>query len=408
MSEQKPLREYRGTGIIRSAQGTEVSCEFILSQFPTGRLVLVCNSPDPVAFSLFREDIQNRPLKGRFEGILTDSQAHVTIETIYLDRTTLDLTLNRPSFITFEFIPFSAAEVEYQQIPSGAPVKYRIGLTNLLFLGTEWITRGSRHLLNKLPLNLPSGQIFLDLLKPYNEISSELAQTGGTQVTAELVAEVTIEGRDRIRDLCDNLCILLSFATGTWISWLYEDYFLNGQLAKTSLLSSKTLPYHHADNVIDITSGHELKDYLETSYPTYVQLKDSLGFNIVIEYYIHSKSTRILELEYLIATIGMDCLCSYLSDYFKAKNKKADLGTFRKKLESLYEDISMPYAPNELGFIKIRDKIVHTGRFPSGTNRIDEYQKFINLYDRTILTALGYRGKPYLNITKRYTKEPVP
>ncbi|GEM_PF-2043628 len=136
----------------------------------------------------------------------------------------------------------------------------------------------------------------------------------------------------------------------------------------------------------------------------YVKAKNTLGLDIVIEYYVHSKLMNVIELSYLLGAVGMECLKSYLSGYFQAKNKSADLGSFAKALQALFEDILMPYQQSKLDFISIRDKIVHTGRFPPNVNPVEDYRKLINLYERVILTILGYRGKPYLNTTKRYQR----
>lgn len=135
-----------------------------------------------------------------------------------------------------------------------------------------------------------------------------------------------------------------------------------------------------------------------------MKAKNTLGLDIVIEYYVHSKLMNVIELSYLLGAVGMECLKSYLSGYFQAKNKSADLGSFAKALQALFEDILMPYQQSKLDFISIRDKIVHTGRFPPNVNPVEDYRKLINLYERVILTILGYRGKPYLNTTKRYQR----
>jgi hypothetical protein len=62
---------------------------------------------------------------------------------------------------------------------------------------------------------------------------------------------------------------------------------------------------------------------------------------------------------------------------------------------------------HELDFILTRDKIVHTGRFPSGADRSSETMKLSNLLDRIMLTILGYKGKFYLNCANRYAREPL-
>jgi len=405
---QVPLREYRGTGKITSDAGTQTICEFVLNQFPTGNQILMCTTSDPSAWSLIKENERKPPLKCSFEGLLAQSLARVAVDQIYLNRTTVSVERNSGETYRFEFYPWAPVRIEHEQMPNRLQVEYRFGLTNFLFIGTQYVTKANGRFPGRIPLNVRGHDFCLESLEWYNDLTRRLAEGRSVEVTAHLMTTAPVADKGLIMEICEDLCVLLSFATCNWVTPLYEDRFLDNRLVTTTLLPAKTLPYNHADLVIDAREGNELKEYLETTYPDYFQAKNALGMNMVVEYYVHSKLANILELKYLIGAIGMECLASYLSDYFKSKNKAADLRTFRSSLEELFQDISMPHQRSELNFIDIRNKIVHTGRFPPDIDPIDEYQNFVNLYDRTVLTILGYRGRPYLNATKRYAKEPIP
>jgi hypothetical protein len=301
-----------------------------------------------------------------------------------------------------------AVQIEYQQVSADQKVEYRIGLSNLVFLGTHRIAGHAGRSPSRIGLIIADQDIFLESLDWYYNLTERLEGGLGIDVTAHLVASNSLKNRNLVRQLCDDLCVLLSFATCNWVSPLYEDYFLDNRLVATTLLPAITLPYNHADLVIDARDGNNLKEYLETTYPSYRQVKNTLGMNIVIEYFVHSRSATNFTLRYLLGAIGMECLKSYLPSYFKSKNKVANLKNFRSSLEELLKHISMPYQQSELDFIHIRDKIIHTGKFPPKISILEEYRKFVNFCDRTVLTILGYRSKPYLNIAKKYAKEPVP
>ncbi|MBI2184980.1 MAG: hypothetical protein HYU39_08495 [Thaumarchaeota archaeon] len=359
------------------------------------------------AIALMKEDQNNPPLQANLEGALLDMRGEIKVRQIVLNQTTISTKSDESPF-TFEFLPFEPVFIILDPVSDNTEVEYRMGLTNLLLLGTEWIERGENRLLNKLTLSLDGQTLSLELLKPHSEISEELRQSRSTKVTSHLLTTAALGKAEMVEELASTICILLSFATGTWVTWLWEDCFYQGKLVRTTLFPSKTIPYHGSDSAIDCENGKELQDFVQTSYPNYLTAKDNLGLNIVIEYYIHSKVARLLELKYLIASIGMECLKSHVPQYISTKGKKADVSTFRKSLEVLFDEHSMPYQPSELDFIGIRDKIIHTGRFPPGTNIIDEYRSLINLYDRAILTILAYRGKPYLNCTKKYARELIP
>ena len=64
-------------------------------------------------------------------------------------------------------------------------------------------------------------------------------------------------------------------------------------------------------------------------------------------------------------------------------------------------NFNIAYTEEELDFIKIRDKIVHTGKFPKNKSPLEEYHNVINFIDRIILKILGYTGE-YLNIKNHY------
>jgi hypothetical protein len=370
--------------------------------------MLSCTTSDPSAWKIFKESQQKSPLWCRFDGSASQPSARVTANQMYLGANSFRTEQDGRETYGLELHPLEAVQIEYQQVSADQKVEYRIGLSNLVFIGTQGIAGHGGSFPGRIGLRIAGQNISLESLQWYNDVIKRLDGGLGIDVTAHLVTTDLLGNRNPVRQICDDLCVLLSFATCNWVSPLYEDYFLNGQKIATTLLPAKTFRYNHGELVIDAREGNELKEYLETTYPNYIRLKDALGMNIVMEYFVHSRLMNLFEIKYLIAAIGMECLKSYLSDYFADKCKAADLKSFRSSLRELFGDISMSYQQSELDFIEVRDKIVHTGRFPPNVDSVEEYQKLLNLCDRTALTILGYQGKPYLNSTKRYAKELVP
>jgi hypothetical protein len=143
----------------------------------------------------------------------------------------------------------------------------------------------------------------------------------------------------------------------------------------------------------------EFEKFIETSYQNFVKYKDELGLALVIEYYVTSKVLGPLETSYLLGAITFECIESYLCQYFETRKMKKDLRRFKHRTKFLWEEFGVAYEESELDFVKVRDKVVHTGRFPKGKEDLKEYYGLINLLDRTLLTILGYRGNPYFNTT---------
>ena len=113
----------------------------------------------------------------------------------------------------------------------------------------------------------------------------------------------------------------------------------------------------------------------------------------------------LLETKYLLAAIAFECLTSYLPAYFKKKGSKFDVSKFKKKIIAVMDWFKVSYDPKELNFVELRDKIVHTGRFPSKIDQLISWHALSSILDRTLLIIIGYKGKPYLNASKGYARE---
>ena len=137
----------------------------------------------------------------------------------------------------------------------------------------------------------------------------------------------------------------------------------------------------------------------EKSYPNFVKYESSLGLNIVIEYAVTSRIYQPLELAYLLGATTLECLESYLPQFLN--NPKIKDWSFRKRTEKLCDTFGIKYSRSDLEFIKIRNSLVHAGRFPGNVDTVKSYYKFINFIDRILLTILGYKGQPYVNFLNK-------
>jgi hypothetical protein len=169
------------------------------------------------------------------------------------------------------------------------------------------------------------------------------------------------------------------------------------------LFPLKTYPYSPRKGPIDISlfGAKELKNFLELSYPNFIKYKSKLGLNTVIEYAVTSRIFQPLELAYLLGATTLECLESYLPRFLN-KPKIKDW-CFRNKTKELCNTFGIKYS-SDLGFIKIRNSVVHTGRFPKNVDKVKSYYKLINFIDRILLNILGYKGQLYVNVLNK-TKE---
>lgn len=304
------------------------------------------------------------------------------------------------------------------------PVELRHGLTNFLFLGCQASRTASSVTLDKFTTrveDLPVTYQVLPSFKPRSTLPED------TLLTSEAIVTINPSELDRANDLVYDSLMLLSIANGNYIASIYEDLFQQGGLLKTILKPVKTMTYYAADCCIDIQNlvACDLQIFLETTFDHYRKLKQDLGLSIVLEYYLQAKLTPLPELKYLVGVVGIECMLSYVPSYF-AKIGKWRTGSgfkdwivskicrrpgrrsLRRKMIAILEHFSIPHEQSDLRFIKIRNAIVHTGRFPKSVTGIDAYSSLINFLDRVLLRILGYQGKYYLNRLHHFQRELLP
>lgn len=116
-----------------------------------------------------------------------------------------------------------------------------------------------------------------------------------------------------------------------------------------------------------------------------------------------------LELRYLVGEVAVESLLShargYLSHVGNPLTKISKRDSLRQKVTKLLTHFQIAHVPDDFGFIRIRNKLVHEGRFPTGVDGVSEYNRFMNFIDRTLLTIVGYRGHNYLNRMNNYLRE---
>ena len=118
----------------------------------------------------------------------------------------------------------------------------------------------------------------------------------------------------------------------------------------------------------------------------------------MVRTYFHS-STRAskiyspLEVQYLLTTTTLECLERY---FRKWRNLRG--ASFKNKTKRILIFFNTTYNVDEFSFAKIRNSIVHEGRFPQNCDKIKKLRELENLLDRLFLEILGYHGRPYHNV----------
>ena len=405
--EQEIFRSYDGKGTISFDFGLSLDSEFKVIEKPDGRIRIFLTTYLSPANARVMQENEKRIPHANLVGSVRTPNGKLDAQDLYLDKIHIRGEKNKPVFMNLEFVVFSPVRIEYSELHQSDEVKVHFFLTNFLFNGCDWSIIGNERIRDKFTVRLDEKDITFRQIENYKEISTRLQETRGIAPTSYASTSFSFAEMNENNELVFDLTNLLSLATGTYVGVICKDVIKEGALAATFLLPYKTFSLNKSDPLIDPRnlSNCDLKKFLEITYPQYYNQKDELGLDVVIEYYVYMKLMRIMQVKYLLSAITFECLTSYLSDYFKRRKKVAKLNSFKNKLKALFSEFRVKFNEEELNFVGIRDKIVHTGRFPTGTDSSVECRKLIHLLDRTLLTILRYKGNPFLNIKQGYKRE---
>jgi hypothetical protein len=155
----------------------------------------------------------------------------------------------------------------------------------------------------------------------YDTKIGNLHRFGKLAITSECEINTRFNNETITRELLQNCCWILTFATSNWIVFPYYDLYSNGVLIKTVILPiSEPFEFVKSQNIISSWGEQDsIKEFLETVFGQYIKFKDEFGLNHIIEYYVSAIRNRSIEETFLIIAIAFECLCSYISE-FASKN----------------------------------------------------------------------------------------
>lgn len=423
------FRSYDGHGTLNFDFGLQVTANFSVRARSDAWITVDLTLPGNQQTMQIMTQNSNRPKKppeATLTGQVTSpNQGMLTAPRLILNTLEVHVHVGQPVTLELSMLCAGGVTIDFAPVLLGQLVELRHGLTNFVFEGCQYTTTGTGFTRDKIVASLNGLQVTYKQLPNFAQITQDIGND--VVLTSECLVEVPFSQLQQTNDSIDSSLILLSLASASWIVSIYEDVYSQGNLLSTVLKSVKTMPYHDADQLIDIKNlaGCDLQVFLETCYPVYSTLKHDLGLDIVIEYYLQAKRAALLELRYLVGVVEIECLLSYIPSYFTRIGKwKKGSGVWdtllskilrrpgrrslRRKMVALLKHFQVPYTDSELRFIKVRNRIVHTGRFPQSANPHQTYDELIHFLDRVILRLLGYQGKHYLNRLNSFQREILP
>jgi hypothetical protein len=420
-------RTYPGSGTFSFDFGLQVAVDFKINARTDAWIEVATILPvNPQTLQLINENNRRGKLvEASLTGqVSSPKNGQLTAKKLLLDTMNLDVNPQSQT-LSLTMVSRDAIVIEYSTGQPNGAAELRHGLTNFVFRGCQASRNASGVSFDKFTATIDGLFVTYQLLPSFRQTAHTLPQD--TLLTAEAIVQVKPNELDRANDVVYDSLMLLSLANGNYIASIYEDLFQQGSLVKTVLKPAKTMAYYAPDRCIDTDNlvACDLQTFLETTFKDYRRLKQDLGLAIVLEYYLQAKRAALLQLKYLVAVVGVECLLSYVPSYF-SKIGKWKLGSglldwivgkirrrpgrrsLRRKMAALLEHFSIPYEQSDLRFIKIRNVLVHTGRFPRSVDGVEAYNGLMHFLDRVVLRILGYQGKHYLNRLNDFQRESLP
>lgn len=327
-------------------------------------------------------------------------------------------------------------QVSYPNQPNTALSKLVIPITNLNFRGSQPFTRPDGTNTTTLPLNINGLDLNIFPENDYEEHFTDSFFTRPCKITAfiEIDLPSTYLPTNQLLEIVDNLCALLSFAKGTWITWPFYQLFDD----KDNLVSEvhrRTFTTNMGNRaIISKDDPQKLKDFIETSYNQYLTLKKDYELDQTIKTIAEAKSMASFgQINGLVVATGVDLLRAkwaeknkmdmlqddksfkkiekalkrvlprYLQrkfslakniiDEMMAKLKELNRYSFRSVLDEMIKVTSAKIIPADVdAFIRSRNKLVHTGQFANSPTPEDRYKELVMLYRFSDLIVLGLLG----------------
>ena len=271
----------------------------------------------------------------------------------------------------------------------------------------------------------------------------------GVAVTA--IGEVILNNDTVDIKSVDKLTYLLSYSCKTQISPICFDYVKNNIVYKTVLRQIRTTKYSHKKHLI---SPNAKSYFLEKCYGDFKENLTGLSLKITISIYLESLLSNYIDTSYVLLVQALEIFLASYEKWWEDKGNEIKIGSVNRikkdinefinskeyslseeDLNELSKKLAYPYTTTleKLSLIKkqddfkdklnlhkydydfptIRNKIIHEGVVPktinsSGNEReikiLEEYKRVIFMYDKIILTLLGYDGEFHDYLNENYIK----
>jgi hypothetical protein len=435
--------QYYGHGELTLRSGEKLGCKFEAGQLNNGDSIMLCDFSPLIRFI---QDISGSSFKGT-----TSEGYRITANGADIMNYLPEIPAGRSG--TWESILWR--DISVQMVEDDKVNRINFGITNFKFSGTE---RENGRNFCILPINIEGAtNLSIKKLRDYDKVTTRLSTLKGIDVTCEIEVSLSKDNDiNKLTEIINNLCYLLSVASGTKIQWIYNNlYNTDDKMISRTHYSRITKPYCLLP-VIDprIEGRNEIKKFIENAYPIYLKKRNAYNLDRgVIDAYLEGKAegdfleTRGVKLvvavemlkdvflttsdasmkEFIIVEERFETflspLCNGIREALSGQIEDSTLDrlccesnkkrlsclnrvSFRQAVNNLCRSINFRPKKDDLSlFIHCRDSLVHTGKFYCQTAtdkqkavceplQEPEYEYFflVDFLDKIFLKLFNYSG----------------
>jgi len=428
----KKLVEWKGKGNI-IARDFKAESNFAL-EFYIGRQGMLFFEAD--MFSQIRKDIKKKKLKEfSFNGEF-DNGVRLSIDRLIL--------IGQGDIINGEQMPlklkvFSEISVNRNDFKASHEQKILFRVANLAFTGCEkTFTAHGGWSIDHFTINIDGYPIEVRRLKEYKDLEKEVRKGKVTNAeTAQIIVIAKHTEHKNVLKVINDLCWLMSFATGNTVVPFGEIHLDGKKIAHESYRNMRTEPFKFDNHVIPEMPSELLPQFLEETYPNYKKYKKELGMDVILNYYELMRRNPIMDVRCVLGYVLLEALSNNAQEYYNKKKdpvKNSMLKSKEKKLKKilpehkiitdevienlkkefiyphpslqdsinkLMKEFKMKYEKNEDKLFGLRKDFIHKGKFQDGVPPVETSNKLFHFIDRLILHILRYT-KEYLDISDGY------
>lgn len=301
-------------------------------------------------------------------------------------------------------------------------VQIKFAITNFLYCGNDADSNSWMTDIGRLNLTLDGTKVSFKKVENYMELINSVGKGEKTQVTSQLIVEVSGKSQDEILKLADSICDLLTIGTGRKIGWINYSVCDSSNSDAYSYHQYRFTDKRNGRELIDFRNGSHAATFLEQCYPSFKIYESThpgtlLRIGLML---IDANSFGFMKTRALIIYSISDTLSYMESNHNSMRGRLRDIvDNHRVPIEKCTkkpcgrgcgkcqpkckECRNQCESSCEIGqFVDGRNLIVHRLQFPTADDT-KEYYGVLSFFHRLLLRMLSYES--YF-IDVRYSHDP--